>query len=476
MAQKKNKKSIIILSLLIILMGTNLTFAEKITLNEAIKLGLSQNSEIKAQKRELKNIEKELLSIKAKQNWHVDIGGNFSKTIDEKGDNFSKIIDEQNNLIMANGVKININKTLPSGLTIQPELCLKEDDFNPELQVNLSHSLLPSTPTNLQKQYWKAEKNLLIAKINLTKLKKERIISWVDTYLNLTRLAEKQELYQKVVKKAKNNLKKVKEKHKIGEAGKKELLTAEISLENARYNMIEMGKRIEETKMNFYKKLGIKDNEIILDRQNELLFDLTNHVNAMIKGHIVESDINQLMSTIEQENFNLMVNRINREIFKKEKEWIKNEGRTNATISGDYDSINNDFTIGINVSYQVYDGGEKDINLEKKEFELEKNLDQHDDIYIQLQIRLNQYLSDIELSQLKLNKNKKVLEKSELELKVAKKQLDIGLINYLDYQEVYIRQQENKLNVKSLRDSLLIDKLNLVKLMNVDQLQEVFLK
>ena len=464
MTQKKNKKFIIILSLLIILMVTNLISAEEITLNEAIKLGLSQNSEIKTQKRELKNIEKELLSIKAKQNWHVDIEGNYSKTIDKK-----------NNLDTVNIVNININKTLPSGLTIQPELCLKEDDFNPELQVNVSHSLLPSTPTNLQKQYWKTAKKLLIAKINLVNLKKDKKISWVDIYLNLTRLVERQKLYQKAVKKAKNNLKKVKEKQKIGEAGKKELLTAEISLENAHYNMIETGKRIEETKIKFYKKLGIKGQKIIIDRQNELVLDLTSHVNEMIIDY-VENDVNKLMSTIEQGNFNLMVNRINREILKKEKEWIRNEGRTNATISGDYDSVNNDFTIGINVFYQVYDGGEKDIKLKKKEIELEKNLDQYDDIFNQLQIRLNQYLNNIELSQLELNKNKKVLKKSEYELKVADKQLEMGLINYLDYQEVYISQQENKLNVKFLRDSLLIDKLNLVKLVNVDQLQDIFLK
>jgi outer membrane protein TolC len=440
---------------------SNLICAEEITLKKALKHGLNQNSDIKALQREIKNIEKDLLSIKARQDWQVNIGGAY---------NYSP-----NSLNTGNGVNLNVNKTFSSGLTIQPEIIISEINFDSEFRVNVSHSFLPSTPTRLQKQYWRTEKNLTKTKENLVQQKINKIISWLETYLSLTRLKERKEIYQQAVQKAESNLKEIREKQNIGEAGKKELLTAEISLENARYNKIEIEKRIEETEMSFYQNLGLEGDGVIINRKTNFLRNLTNQLDEIVSNY-VETKNQELMTIIENKHYNLMINRINREILKKEKEWLQKEGRTEAGISGNYDSENNDFTIGINVFYSLYDSGERTINLEKKDIVLKNNLEQYHDLCQQLEIRLKQNLNNLELNQLELNKNKKMLKKSKNELEVAKKQLDMGLIDYLDYQEYYLSKRDNEVSIKSIKDQLFINKLELIKLINSEQLQEVLLK
>lgn len=437
--------------------------AAGINFQEAIRHGLKKNNEIKDIEKKINNIERDLLSLKARQDWQVDIAAFYNESFSEKD-------SQLNNLGTQNRVSINIVKTIPSGLTIQPVISFTGEELEPEFAIEFSHTLLPSTPTELEKQIYRKEKELFKARENLLQQKISKIISWLESYLNLTRMTEKQEIYKQTVNKAKNNLKEVQKKIEIDEAGKGDLLTARISLENANYTLIETEKRIEEVQMSFYQALGLKE-PLIIDDKSDYLVYLRNRVEELITAY---TRTEKLMNIIKDKNYDLLVNRIDRESIKKEIEWAEKEGKTSLNISGGYNTDQDELSIGLNLSHQLYDGGERELGLEKKEIELNNNLEQYNDIYNQLEIKLKQYLNTVELSELKLKKDKISLEKSRYELEVGQKQLDMGLIGYLECQELWLNRKETEINIKSILDQLLLDKINLIKFINIDKLQGVF--
>lgn len=443
---KKNKVFSAIILLFSIFIIPGVSAAERVTLKEAINLGLENNNELRDIKERVASLERDLALLKAKQDWQVALGANYNT---EKS-----------------SVNMNISKTFSSGLTLKPGISVTEKETS--LSIDLIQPLFPFTLTEDNKEYYKTVKELLKAKASLEQKKADKILSWLESYLDICRMMEKREIYQMSIKKAEDNLGEVLAKQKIGEAGKKEVLTAQVSLKNAEYMLREIDYKIDEAQLSLMQDIGLKNKEgFVFDAQSEFVNDLKQTVEELATKYLEE---NEIMSIVEQNNYDLLTNRIDREILQQELEWLKKEGKTSLDMTGSYNTNNKKLTVGLSLSYKLYDGGEYKLELEEKEEEIKNNLADYQELISGLELQLKQYTNAIKLNELELEKERLNLERSEYEGEVAKEQLEMGLIDYLEYQEYWISSKEAKVNLKSLQDQFLIGRLKLINFVNFDDI------
>lgn len=452
------RSNIIILGILLVLvmMNPGSVLAADLTLEEAIKLGLDENSDIRKAQDSVDNLVRELALITAKQDWQVKLGADYSNNPEEGKDN---LIGE-----------INISKEFSSGFTINPKLNIYEDDS--DLTLKITQSLFPFTPTEVAQNYYKTERKLLKSQENLAQQKTSKILSWLESYLELSRVYEQKEIYQLGVKKAKDNLVQVLKRQEIGDAGLEEVLTAQLSLEEVKYSLQETEKNIEEVSIFLNHELGLQDKgELVFETQSQFIVSLREKADELLEKY---SGMDELISEIEQNNYDILANQIDREILEQELEWLKAEKKTNLDLSGSYDTDEDEFTVGLNLSYDLYDGGQYKLEIEDKEDEIEDYLGEYNDLHQELKLQLQQYKNIIELAQATLNKQKLTVQRSEFKVQVAEQQLEMGLIDYLEYQEEWLDSKEAGINLGSSHDQLLINKLELIKFVNINELMEVF--
>lgn len=454
---KTNKILTVLVLLILVFTLSGISTALELTLEEAIKQGLKKNSDLRNLEENIAGLERDLALIKAGQDWQVKMGADYGYTF-----------EDSNNRIEENRVNLGISRVFSSGLTIEPEITVTENDSNPDLSIALRYPLLPSVPTESAKQYYKIEQELIKAQGKLSQEKAAKIISWLEKYLNLSRLTEKHEVYQQGLELAEDNLNEVLLKQEMGEAGREEVLTAQISLADARYQLDDLEKQIEEVKLSLYQELGLeKEQELVIDDQSKLIAQLSEKAEQLTGQELDES---KLMPAVEQNSYELLANRIDREVLKQELEWLKGEGKTELNLSGNYNSKEEEISIGLSLSYNLYDGGQRELKYEEKEVEIANNLAEYNDLYAALELQLKQQINKVELSQSKLQQEELKLEKSVCEEKVGRQQYEMGLIDKNDYEELCLQRKESEINFKSFQDQLLINKIELITFIKSDDI------
>lgn len=279
-------------------------------------------------------------------------------------------------------------------------------------------------------------------------------------------MEENKEIYKESVKKAENNLEKVKEEMDIGEAGESQLITAQISLENARYNLKEQEYKIEENKSDFKNKLGIKqDKKIIFDDKDSFIINLEEKAEELTNEYLKTDD---LMSIVKKNNIDLITNKMERDDLERELADLKGENKVNVDITGSYNTLSENGSATLNFEYNLFDGGKNELNIESQKESIEKNKENYNEKYKELELELKKILHNLALNKDKLKREKLNYEKSLNDLEVAKKQYDNGVIDYLNYQESWIASNESEIALKSLKDSNFITKLNFINFINCE--------
>lgn len=472
---KLQQNKIIILStvLLFIITISAAVFAADLSLEEAVGKGLANSNEIKEAKESVDKLKRQLDRISAQQDWQVDLDAAYSHYFLEK--NTTTVPGSESSKNMS----ISASKTYPSRLYLNTEMGISEEDQTPDASVNISYPVFPSLSGELARNYYLKQKSILKAEMKLIDQTAGIVLSWLESYLKYTRLLEKYEVYLETVEKAENNLKVVEQRMEIGDAGKNQLLTARLSLENAKYMLEEAENQIEDARYTLVNSLGLSGDEIIvtdksqfIDRLRQKAFEITTDylkVQDMVNKEIEDSTFNRLISIVKCNNYELQANLIDLEILFQELNWLKKEARADLNLNGSYNT-DDELKVGLNLSYSLYDGGLYKEQLTEKELEIEDNKSNYDDIYNQLNQVLKQHIDQIRLSQMAFVKEKLNLEKSQYELEVAEKQLEVGLIDYLEYQEYWISAAELKIDLKSLEDQLFIDRLEFVKFINPENI------
>ena len=448
--------SFLIIFTLIFSSATENIKAENKTKKKAIEFGLENSTEIEDIQNQIEQIKRNITGIKAQKDWKVDLSAGYSHDFEEEEN--SGLESKANNSSIQDSISISVNKLYDFGLSFNPTLTITEDDES--IDFSLTQQLYPITNSELENQLYNLEKDLVKTEEELKNIKASKITSWVQKYLNIVRMEEREKIYLESVKKAEDNLEKVKKEKDIGEAGEQQLLTAQYSLKDAKYKLKEQRFSIEERKDSFKNELGLNsERNIIFKADNALIIGLMEKTNKLTKEYLNNDD---LIKLVEENNSSLQVNKIDRKILERELVNLKKEDDLNIRVTGDYDTISENLTATINFSYNLYDGGKHGIDLKSKETSIENNIKNYEEKLKQLKLDLKNHINTLSLDKDKLAKEELNYQRSKNNLEIAEIKYERGIIDYLEYQDNWITTKESKVNLKSIKDTIFLNKLKFI--------------
>lgn len=439
--------------------------AAGLTLEEAIRIGLAKNDDLRKNREEIAGLERQLSIIRAQQSWQVELGADYEYSSPENG--------HSRNTSGAHSpseeeLRLSVSKSYPYGLTVQPGITVTEDETGFSLKV--SQSILPFVPTSLQQQYFKTAQELLKARENLEQQKAVKIHTWLGKYLEICRLLEKRELYEKNRRQAEQNLENVMAWREINEAGAGQVLAAQISLEDADYLLQEIDYRINEAESSLLLELSLADDtELIFTADEQFLQDFKDSTIKLAEEYLRNREA---VSLLCQANYELLMNQIDQEVLKQELTWLKRSTRTGLDLIGSYNTNDwdEDFTIGLTFTYKLYDGGKRRLELEEKVAKLQSKEADYHSISQRLELQFYQQVNTLNLLQRELEKARLSWEKSKFEAEVAKHQWELGFITYQEYEEYWLHREEAAVQLRALADRLFLEKINFVKAVNVREI------
>ncbi|QTL98745.1 hypothetical protein GM661_12600 [Iocasia frigidifontis] len=219
-----------------------ITMAASLSFEQAVEFGLENSDTLKDIKQEIEGLERDIELIKAGQNWQVTVDADYNLT-----DNDNVSGDEDGDL------GIGFTKDYSSGFSLGPTIDVDTDDFSSEYTIDVSQKIFPWTPIESDQDLYTQEKKLEKLKKKLAENRTVQLISWLETYLNLIRLKEKEVVYTEELKLAKKEFKEVEAKSDIGEAGKIEFLKSQLTVKEAAYQLKNLKKNFRRVKKTFVR-------------------------------------------------------------------------------------------------------------------------------------------------------------------------------------------------------------------------------
>ena len=458
---------IIMISFIFIGLEINIQ-AEEISLPDAINWGLEQNSSLRVIKDEIKTIERNLALIDTEYAPKMSLqanpiiagnstkGGDSTSTTTTTTDTTPKISLETSK-IFANGLMIN------SKISVQEEGIFDLENISENINrtISASKTIYPLVPISPAQEKYKAANELLKINQNLQWQKEIKKIDFLESYLNLLRLQENLFLVETNYQYTQEDLDRMLKKIKIGEAGEKQGLEANIVLKTAEINLLQAQNDFNQQKENWYLDLNLLEG-VEVDLREDLPF-LEENKNWVESLELNLEDQGKLMALVVANHYQTKANLLDQENAKKELEWDLTKNKPQINLYGAYDIKDNSWGVGIDLSYNIFDGGTK--KLENEAYQV--NLINLEDAYLQTVAELRLELVNlINLSTVgNLNLEEKVLsyQQAELEKESYQIQLKQGLISASEFKYQELNWQETEINLKSARDEVFIAKLRLAQ-------------
>ena len=458
---------IIMISFIFIGLEINIQ-AEEISLPDAINWGLEQNSSLRVIKDEIKTIERNLALIDTEYAPKMSLqanpiiagnstkGGDSTSTTTTTTDTTPKISLETSK-IFANGLMIN------SKISVQEEGIFDLENISENINrtISASKTIYPLVPISPAQEKYKAANELLKINQNLQWQKEIKKIDFLESYLNLLRLQENLFLVETNYQYAQEDLDRMLKKIKIGEAGEKQGLEAKIALKTAEINLLQAQNDFNQQKKRWYLDLNLPEGtEVTLREDLPFLEEIKKWIESL---ELNLEDQGKLMALVVANHYQTKANLLDQENAKKELEWDLTKNKPQINLYGAYDIKDNSWGVGIDLSYNIFDGGTQ--KLENEAYQV--NLINLEDAYLQTVAELRLELVNlINLSTVgNLNLEEKVLsyQQAELEKESYQIQLKQGLISASEFKYQELNWQETEINLKSARDEVFIAKLRLAQ-------------
>ena len=162
----------------------------------------------------------------------LEAGGDYGYA-SERIDTYGPIESGDNLVFTLEGGKITLK-----GLGINTRFSLadyepfsfKNLDENYKFRLDISRRLFPLTPTTAERNLLQIENRISIAEQEMKEARIRKEIEWVSAYLNLLRLQERIQDAQTRYRLALENLASVELQAEMGEAGKEQLLAAQLAV------------------------------------------------------------------------------------------------------------------------------------------------------------------------------------------------------------------------------------------------------
>jgi len=446
-----------------ILTGENVQ-AKEISLEEALNWGIENNSSIKEIKDNIETIERSLTLIdteygfKTKISANPIIAGGFEEQTD---DNSNGIVEEDTT-----------TKLFPNGIFLQSEISIKEEDLfdleklseGPDSVFSATKNLYPVIPITTEQEKYLTSNNLLKARENLTWQQESKKIEFLESYLNLLRLQERLSLAKTNFQYAQDDLDKILKKIEIGEAGERQEIEAKITLKKAEIDFLQAQNTFLQQKNRWYLNLGLpEETEVLLVENSTFLKEILEWADSL-EFNLKEEELIELAVDNYYRIRNIL---LDQDSAQKEAEWNLTKNKPQVDLFGAYNGKDNSWGIGIELSYDIFDGGKQKIEDEGYQAKIENLKDDYLQIVSELKLELSDLINQQEINSLSLEEKLMSWEKAKLEEESYQIQLQQGLISDSEFQYRMLNWQEAEIDLKSVKDDILINKLRIAHFLGI---------
>jgi len=136
-------------------------------------------------------------------------------------------------------------------------------------------------------------------------------------------------------------------------------------------------------------------------------------------------------------------------------------------LFGAYSSKDNTWGVGVELSYDIFDGGKQKIEDEGYQVKLGNSRDDYFQIFSELKLELSDLINQYEINNLNLEEKLMSCEKVKLEEESFQIQLQQGLISDSEFQYKILDWQEAEIDLKSAKDEILINKLHIAHFLGI---------
>jgi len=151
----------------------------------------------------------------------------------------------------------------------------------------------------------------------------------------------------------------------------------------------------------------------------------------------------------------------------KEVEWNLTKNKPQVDLYGAYSSKDNTWGVGVELSYDIFDGGKQKIEDEGYQAKLGSSRDDYLQIISELKLELSDLINKYEINSLNLEEKLMSCEKAKLEEESFQIQLQQGLISDSEFQYKMLDWQGSKIELKSAKDEILINKLHIAHFLGI---------
>ena len=476
---KNNSLFILFLIIFItfIFAGTNVQ-AKEISLEEALNWGIENNFSIKEIKDSIETIERSLdlidteYSFKSKISANPIIAGGFEEQADDSSNGVDGEDTSSESSSSSPKISLKTTKLFPNGIFLQSEISLKEEDLfdleklleGPTSTFSATKSLYPVLPLETEQNKILTSNNLLKAWANLTWQQESKKIEFLESYFNLLRLQEKLSLAEINFQYAQDDLNKIIKKIEIGEAGERQNIEAKIALKKAEINFLQAQNTFLQQKNGWYLNLNLpEETEVLLVEDSPFLEEIVKWADSL-EFNFKEEEFTELAV---ENYYKIKNNLLDQDSAQKEAEWNLTKNKPQVDLYGAYSSKDNTWGVGVELSYDIFDGGKQKIEDEGYQAKLENLKDDYLQIVSELRLELYQLINQQEINSLNLEEKLMSWEKAKLEEESYQIQLQQGLISDSEFQYKMLGWQESEINLKSAKDEILINKLRIAHFLGI---------
>ena len=151
----------------------------------------------------------------------------------------------------------------------------------------------------------------------------------------------------------------------------------------------------------------------------------------------------------------------------KEVEWNLTKNKPQVDLYGAYSSKDNTWGVGVELSYDIFDGGKQKIEDEGYQAKLGSSRDDYLQIISELKLELSDLINQYEINSLNLEEKLMSCEKAKLEEESFQIQLQQGLISDSEFQYKILDWHEVEIDLKSAKDEILINKLHIAHFLGI---------
>jgi len=441
--------------------------AEEISLPDAIAWGLEQNSSIREIKDGIKTIERNLALIDTEYAWKMSLKANpiIAGNSTNGGDSTSSTTTSD----ATPKISLETSKIFANGLLIKSEIFLKEEGIfdleniseNINRTVSATKTIYPVVPIQSEQERYKAANELLKINQSLQWQQEIKKIDFLESYLNLLRLQERLSLAKTNYQYAQEDLDRMLKKIEIGEAGEKQGIEGKIVLKTAEINLLQAQNNFNQQKKRWYLDLNLLEGvEVTLREDLPFLEENKNWIESL---ELNLENQGKLMELLVANHYQIKANQLDQENAKKELKWDLTKNKPQINLYGAYDNQDNSWGVGIDLSYNIFDGGKQKLENEAYQVKLINLEDDYLQTVAELRLELVNLINLSTVGNLNLEEKLMSYQQAELEKESYQIQLKQGLISASEFKYQELNWQEAEINLKSAGDEILIDKLRLAQ-------------